>query len=43
MIPVATLADDVSDRLATLEAAAASAQSAADNGWVLLCSALVLP
>src|SRR5690242_290361 len=42
MIPVATFADDLSDRLANLESAAVSAQSAADNSWVLLCSALVL-
>lgn len=42
MIPMATFAEGVSDRLASLESAAASAQSTADNAWVLLCSALVL-
>ena len=42
LLPVTTFADDLSDRLTSLETAAASSQSAADNGWVLLCSALVL-
>lgn len=37
-----SLADETSERLAKLEAAAATAQSNTDNGWVLLCSALVL-
>ena len=32
----------VAERLAQLEAAAASAQSAGDNGWMLTCAALVL-
>ncbi len=34
-------AEDVSERLAELESAAAAARSNADNGWVLMCSALV--
>lgn len=33
---------DVTERLAALETASATAQSSADNAWVLLCSALVL-
>ncbi|HEX6278595.1 MAG TPA: ammonium transporter [Pyrinomonadaceae bacterium] len=33
---------DIGDRIAALETAAASAQSTADNAWVLICSALVL-
>ena len=36
-----TFAQDVSERLAELENAAANAQASADNAWVLLCSALV--
>ena len=32
----------VAERLAKLEAASASAQSAGDNGWMLVCAALVL-
>lgn len=39
--PCIAFADETADRIARLEAAAASAQSNADNGWVLLCSALV--
>lgn len=39
--PCIALADETADRIAKLEAAAASAQSSADNGWVLLCAALV--
>ena len=35
-------ADDLGDRIAKLEAAASAAQGAADNAWVLSCSALVL-
>ncbi len=35
-------AQDVTERLAALEANAAKAQMSADNAWVLLCSALVL-
>src|SRR5829696_5003712 len=35
-------ADGVAERLAKLEAAAASAQTAGDNGWMLVCAALVL-
>ena len=45
MVPIfaqVALADDISDRIAKLETAATAAQSAADNSWVLLCSALVL-
>ena len=41
-LPSAAFADDLSDRIARLEAAATSAQSTADNAWVLMCSALVL-
>ncbi|MEP6850301.1 MAG: ammonium transporter [Acidobacteriota bacterium] len=35
-------ADDLSDRMTKLEAATSAAQGAADNAWVLSCSALVL-
>jgi len=35
-------ANDLADRITSLESTAASAQSSADNGWVLICSALVL-
>ncbi|MGH9880797.1 MAG: ammonium transporter, partial [Pyrinomonadaceae bacterium] len=35
-------APPIEDRLAKLEAATASAQSAGDNAWVLVCAALVL-
>lgn len=41
-VPVFTLAEDMSERVAKLESAASSAQASADNAWVLLCSALVL-
>lgn len=41
-VPLAALADDLSDRIEKLEAAAASAQANADNAFVLLCAALVL-
>lgn len=42
-LPLISLAqDDVSERIAKLETAAVNAQSSADNGWVLICSALVL-
>lgn len=41
-LPVAGFADDTADRLAALERSAAAAQAAADNGWVLISSALVL-
>jgi Amt family ammonium transporter len=34
--------EDLTDRVAKLEAAAANAQVSADNAWILLCSALVL-
>lgn len=40
--PTVALADNIDDRIARLEAAASSAQSTADNAWVLICSALVL-
>ena len=42
LLPASALAEDLSDRLARLESAASSAQSTADNAWVLICSALVL-
>src|SRR4051812_27935762 len=45
-MPAALLAQqappDIPTRLAAVEAAAKSAQSAGDNGWMLVCSALVL-
>jgi Amt family ammonium transporter len=41
-LPLALRADEVSDRIAKLESAAAAAQGSADNAWVLSCSALVL-
>ena len=37
-----TQADGVAERLAKLEGAAASAQTAGDNAWMLVCAALVL-
>ncbi|HWO03003.1 MAG TPA: ammonium transporter [Blastocatellia bacterium] len=42
--PIAAYAQDsgVEDRLKRLEDAATAAQSAADNGWMLVCCALVL-
>src|SRR5215208_7161727 len=44
--PAAALAQapalSVEDRLAKMEAAAAAAQSAGDNAWMLVCTALVL-
>ncbi len=42
--PLAALAQtpSIEERLAKAEAAAASAQTAGDNGWMLACSALVL-
>ena len=42
VLPLAARADELSDRIGKLEAAAAAAQSSADNAWVLSCSALVL-
>jgi Amt family ammonium transporter len=45
LIPLAALlaeAPDISARLAALEAAAKSAQSAGDNAWMLVSAALVL-
>jgi Amt family ammonium transporter len=41
-LPLISLAQDIDERIAKLETAAANAQSGADNGWVLICSALVL-
>ncbi|MEQ1763054.1 MAG: ammonium transporter [Pyrinomonadaceae bacterium] len=41
-LPLSVFADDVADRITKLETAAAAAQGAADNGFILLCSALVL-
>src|SRR4030095_5951617 len=41
-IPLTVFADDVTERIVRLETAASSAQSSADNAWVLVCSALVL-
>src|SRR5688500_14986119 len=42
LAPLAVFAQDLSDRIATLEKTAAAAQASADNGWVLFSSALVL-
>ena len=42
IIPATCFAGDMGDRVQKLEAAASSAQSGADNAWVLICSALVL-
>ena len=42
LLPFAAFAEDISERVAALEKAAASAQASADNGWVLMSSALVL-
>src|SRR5215510_14278007 len=41
-LPAISLAEDLSERIAKLEANASAAQSSADNAWVLACSALVL-
>src|SRR5258708_31170929 len=41
-LSLAARADELNDRIAKLEAAATTAQSTADNSWVLACSALVL-
>lgn len=41
-LPLLTRADAVSDRLEALEKSAGAAQASADNGWVLMSSALVL-
>ncbi|HTK37673.1 MAG TPA: ammonium transporter, partial [Pyrinomonadaceae bacterium] len=38
----AAMAQDLSQRIGRLEAASSAAQSNVDNGWVLICSALVL-
>src|SRR5215208_33569 len=40
--PLISLAEDINERIAKLEASTAAAQSSADNAFVLLCSALVL-
>lgn len=40
--PLISLAEDINERIAKLEASALAAQSSADNSFVLLCSALVL-
>ena len=40
--PLFAFAQDINERLVKLEADAATAQSSADNAWILLCSALVL-
>jgi len=42
LTPLALFAQDLTDRIATLEKTAAAAQASADNGWVLFSSALVL-
>ncbi|MEQ1605801.1 MAG: ammonium transporter [Pyrinomonadaceae bacterium] len=42
MLPLIARADELSDRLEKLEAAATAAQTTSDNGFVLLSSALVL-
>ncbi len=42
LLPATMLAQDVSSRLAAVEAAAKSAQSAGDNAWMLVSAALVL-
>ena len=41
-LPAISLAEELSERIARLETNAANAQASADNGWVLICSALVL-
>ncbi len=41
-LPLMSFAEDLNERIAKLESAASTAQSSADNAWVLLCSALVL-
>lgn len=42
ILPLSIFAEDVSERLSKLEAAASTAQMNADNAWILMCSALVL-
>ena len=42
LLPLIAEADELSDRIAKLETAAATAQTGADNGFVLLSSAFVL-
>ncbi|MDX2032967.1 MAG: ammonium transporter [Blastocatellia bacterium] len=42
MLSLPTLAQTVEERLAKVETAAATAQTAGDNAWMLVCSALVL-
>ncbi|MEK7855672.1 MAG: ammonia channel protein, partial [Acidobacteriota bacterium] len=41
-LPLIGRAQDATDRIAALEKSAAAAQASADNGWVLMSSALVL-
>jgi|CXWL01.1.fsa_nt_gi Amt family ammonium transporter len=41
-LPTIAFGDELSDRIAKLETAATTAQTSTDNGFVLLCSALVL-
>lgn len=41
-LPIISLAEDLTERINKLETAATSAQSSADNAWILICSALVL-
>lgn len=42
VLPQPAIAEELTERLDKIEAAAAASQSSADNAWVLLCSALVL-
>lgn len=42
LLPLSALADELTDRIEKLEAAASAAQATSDNAFVLLCSALVL-
>ena len=42
LMPLTARADELSDRITKLETAASAAQTGADNGFVLLCSAFVL-
>ena len=41
-LPVFSLAQDINERIAKLEADASAAQASADNAFILLCSAFVL-
>ncbi len=42
LLPTFSFAQDLTGRIAKLEADASAAQASADNAWVLMCSALVL-